>query len=160
MYICYITALLIGLLHGGLGWHQQYVSLRQSYFALGADLTNQLTYALAMTSLKISVCLLYITMFPQRWVRVAAYVLIVFTFLWMIMIILICFLLCQPLELNVAIMVEGHCGNQNAAYSAVSGVELAIDVSMILLPLPIIWSLQLPTINKIATSSLFCLGAL
>ena len=69
--------------------------------------------------------------------------------------------MCTPLSYNWDTTVPGgHCGNQNAGYSAVSAIDIIIDVMIIILPLPQVWKLKVPVITKIALSFLFGLGLL
>ncbi|KAI1084317.1 hypothetical protein F5B20DRAFT_290990 [Whalleya microplaca] len=52
----------------------------------------------------------------------------------------------------------GHCGDSSMMYTACATSDLGIDVIIILLPMPILWGLQLPTAKKIALTFVFGLG--
>lgn len=99
--------------------------------------------------------------FPPKKFRIAAFTVLALSVSWATMTILIGFLICRPLSYNWDITVPGgHCGNQNAAFSAVSGIDIVIDVMIAVLPLPSVWRLHVPTATKLALSGLFGLGLL
>ncbi|KAI0853708.1 hypothetical protein F5Y00DRAFT_257012 [Daldinia vernicosa] len=52
----------------------------------------------------------------------------------------------------------GHCGDNNKMYTACATSDLGIDVIIILLPMPILWRLQMATSKKIALTFVFGLG--
>jgi hypothetical protein len=80
--------------------------------------------------------------------------------LWAIGEILVVFLLCRPFEFNWDRTIDGKCGNLNAAYLIVHGSNFVIDSTIALLPIPVLWSLKLPTAKKLGIMLMFALGAL
>jgi hypothetical protein len=54
----------------------------------------------------------------------------------------------------------GHCGDNNLKYTAAAGGDLVIDVIIIILPMPVLWALQLRMAKKIALMAVFALGFL
>ncbi len=102
-----------------------------------------------------------IRIFFIRPFKIAAYLVMGLCTAWAIMTILIAFLLCLPLDYNWNLLpTTGHCGNQTSAYTAVGVVDILTDVLILLLPLPMIWRLQVPQANRIALAALLCLGIL
>ena len=74
---------------------------------------------------------------------------------------LVIFLICRPLALGWNINIKnGHCGNQTAAYIAVHSINTVIDISLAVLPMPVLWRLQMPTRRKVELSVMFSLGTL
>jgi len=77
---------------------------------------------------------------------------------WIASIIRICFL-CKPIaylwDKNIA---DGVCMNVTAAYLSVSGINLILDIMVVALPMPILWTLQMPKSKKIAISAVFGVG--
>lgn len=49
-------------------------------------------------------------------------------------------LLCSPIRKNWDLTVEGKCGDQIAAYMAISVISLIVDVAMLIMPLPVIFT--------------------
>lgn len=74
---------------------------------------------------------------------------------WVVMTVLIGLLVCSPIEKNWDPTAKGHCGDQKAAYTAVSVVNVVVDVTMCILPLPAIWSLQVKKPYKMALFGIF-----
>lgn len=68
-------------------------------------------------------------------------------------------LICQPISYAVDKTIpDGHCGNLLAfeAYTAI--LTVILDVMVIVLPLPIVWKLQMRTKRKIELSIVFGMG--
>lgn len=76
------------------------------------------------------------------------------------MVILIAFLLCQPLAFNWDQTIpSGHCGDQNSAFLASGVMNLILDISVIALPLPKLWNLHMATHKKVGLMLMFSVGA-
>ena len=75
--------------------------------------------------------------------------------------ILVAFLICQPVgySWNKAIP-GGRCGNTIPVYIIAHTITFVINISLAILPMPILWRLQLPTRKKIEVSIMFSLGTL
>lgn len=72
----------------------------------------------------------------------------IFCICWALMTILIGFCICRPLAYNWDMTIPGgSCADQNAAYVAVGGVDIATDLSVLVLPIPMIRKLQMPRIT-------------
>lgn len=65
---------------------------------------------------------------------------------------------CDPPEKQWNPAVPGHCGNSNALYTSVATTDLVLDVITILLPMPVLWGLQLPNSKKLGLTAIFSLG--
>ncbi|KAK2589500.1 hypothetical protein QQS21_012821 [Conoideocrella luteorostrata] len=157
VYIIYTVISFVSLLKGGVGHHVEQLGPGRIQLILKLLIVIQITYAVCMALLKVSICLLYVRIFPQRWIKICSYGIILLSASWALYTILLGLLICRP----IAALWEpksGTCGDENAGYSSVSAVELVIDVFIILLPLPVVWRLNMTTVSKIATTSLFCLG--
>ena len=80
---------------------------------------------------------------------------------WTLMTFLLAFLLCRPLDYTWNLLpTAGHCGDQRSAYAAVGIIDIGTDVMILILPLPMIWTLQLPKTTRTALTFLLCLGIL
>ena len=67
-------------------------------------------------------------------------------------------LVCRPLEYNWNRTIEGHCYNQSEAFEAVGIVNLLTDFFIFVLPMPVLWGLQLPVGKKIGLTATFGIG--
>lgn len=56
------------------------------------------------------------------------------------------------------ITTPGTCGNANMMYTAMASADLIIDIIVIVLPMPILWRLQLRTSRKVLLTAIFGLG--
>ncbi|KAK9413949.1 putative FAD-binding PCMH-type domain-containing protein [Seiridium unicorne] len=65
---------------------------------------------------------------------------------------------CIPPKKSWLPEIPGHCGDDTILYIVLASVDLIIDVTVIALPMPILWGLQLPTPKKIGLTFVFGLG--
>ena len=72
--------------------------------------------------------------------------------------ILIPFLFCRPFHKNWDPLLPGVCGSTIDAVLATSIVNLSIDLMIIVLPMPMIWRLQMAARRKVALTITFGLG--
>ncbi|KAJ3499467.1 hypothetical protein NLG97_g308 [Lecanicillium saksenae] len=156
-YIIYTAVSFVSLIQGGVGHHLEDLEKGQVTLIFKLLTVIQITYAVCMALLKTSVCLLYIHIFPHTWIKACSYGIIVLSACWALFTTLLGLLICRPIA-ALWDPTKGTCGNEQAGYSSVSGIELVIDIFIILLPLPVVWRLNTSTTSKIAMSSLFGLG--
>lgn len=65
---------------------------------------------------------------------------------------------CRPVQKSWLPETPGECGNSILMYIVLASTDLTIDVIILLLPMPVLWGLQLPTPKKIALTFVFGLG--
>lgn len=116
-------------------------------------------WAAANTAVKLSVLDLYIQIFRNKHFRIVSYVLMAVSIGYLIMVVLEAFLLCKPFAYSWNKLRKGHCGNERRVYLSSGGVNLFIDVMIVILPMPMLWGLQLGLHKKIALTFIFGLGA-
>ena len=68
------------------------------------------------------------------------------------------FALCHPLAYNWDKTISGYCGNATDYYLSVVTTDLFLDLVIIILPMPVIWHLQLNTTKRIDIMLAFGLG--
>ena len=69
-------------------------------------------------------------------------------------------LLCRPFEYNWNKYIPGTCGDTTQAYEAVGILNLMTDLTIVILPMPVLWKLQLPVAKKVALTFMFGVGVL
>ena len=69
-------------------------------------------------------------------------------------------LICIPVQMNWDPTVKGHCGNARLLGIVTPLPWIATDLAILILPLPMIWHLHLPTLQKFGLVGLFLLGGL
>ncbi|KAF5017272.1 hypothetical protein F66182_10809, partial [Fusarium sp. NRRL 66182] len=147
---------------GGIGYHMD--QLQKSHIARLTQtmLAIQGLYGLSMCTSKWSILWMLKRIFAVRtfWAthQVFTWVIIIVQATWMLMTVIIGFVICRPIRRNWDPTAEGTCGDQIAAYTAVSIVNVAVDVAMCILPLPMIWGLQVKKPYKMALFGIFSIG--
>lgn len=123
-------------------------------------IANQVTYAIALAMVKISILLSLKRIFHvSKMFRILANCAIAFCLCWFAQTILIAFLICRPLSYNWdQIGSKGSCGNLTAAYVSIGVVDIISDIIIFVLPLPLISKLNMRKSSRWATMSLFSLG--
>jgi hypothetical protein len=105
-----------------------------------------------------SILLLYIELFPKPMFRWCAYGCACIVGLFYIGSMITTLTLCQPLRYSWNKTIPGSCGNLGAAEMAAAAINMVLDVVIVLLPLPIVWRLQMPTQRKLGITVTFALG--
>ncbi|KAI1112505.1 hypothetical protein F5Y14DRAFT_421931 [Nemania sp. NC0429] len=67
-------------------------------------------------------------------------------------------LICLPVQKKWYPETPGHCGDEIKYYLAISSLDFAIDIIIIILPMPILWTLNLPNIRKVGLTLVFSVG--
>ncbi|KAI1439380.1 hypothetical protein F5Y02DRAFT_405874 [Annulohypoxylon stygium] len=120
-----------------------------------------LLWAISTSLVKLSILFFYISIFTIPRIRIAVFIVIALTVALIIAVIFESFLLCRPFEFTWNKEIPGGvCGNSTDAYLAIGIVNLIIDFSLVLLPMPVLWRLQMPVGKKIAISAILGLGLL
>ena len=117
-------------------------------------------WASALTAVKLSLLLLYARVFSIRKFCIAAYAVMPLVFGWWLSVFLEELLLCRPLAYNWDKTIRGSCADISAAYLAAGILNLLSDVSVLVLPIPIVLSLHLPLRSRIVLVATFCVGLL
>lgn len=68
--------------------------------------------------------------------------------------------LCQPIQATWNKTIEGTCGDIGTAEMAAAALNLSLDVIIVLLPAPLIWSLKMDIQRKVGLTGTFALGLL
>ena len=114
---------------------------------------------MTLTLVKVSILDLYINLF-----RVTTFVKIVYLYMavqimWGLAGLLQILLLCRPIAYNWNKTVPGGvCGSYPKAYLSAHIIILCLDFGTAMLPIPILWNLQMATKKKIGISIMFTIG--
>ena len=113
-----------------------------------------------MTLGKLSILALLARVFTlrQKLFKIGVYFWTVYALLWFIGDLLVITLECRPVSTNWGIPTQ--CRPAFSTSVSVSVVNAVSDTGIWLLPQPLIWRLQLPTLKKLGLSLLFLLGFL
>ncbi len=113
----------------------------------------------ATVSIRISMLLFYIRIFVVRRFRTICWIFIILNLLILISIIFTACLICQPILYSFDKTIPGgHCGNlaHFELYSTIT--SLVSDSVIVILPMPMIWRLQMHTKRKVGISIVFGMG--
>ena len=70
------------------------------------------------------------------------------------------FLICRPFAKYWDSLLPGTCGSPKASFLADGIINLVIDLPIIILPMPMVWQLQMSQQRKLALTVVFALGIL
>jgi hypothetical protein len=107
---------------------------------------------------KLSILFWYISIFTVSSLRKAVYVVIAITMALLVVILLESFLLCRPFRYTWDKTITGVCGDSTKAYLSVAIVNLIIDLSIVALPMPVLWGLKMAPKKKAVVTAILCLG--
>lgn len=125
---------------------------------------SEIHYPITMTIIKTSILLFYLRLFGVRkWFRRVLYVTESVVVCWCIATVFAAIFRCSPVRygfLPVTTQTISHCDDIDAYLLATSILNVVLEFWILLLPLSVVWTLQLPNKQKAAVSCIFLLGAL
>ncbi|KAI9843165.1 MAG: hypothetical protein M1838_002753 [Thelocarpon superellum] len=146
--------------HFGVGTHllaNSYSDLLMVFKALYSFL---IIYGLEIALVKISILLFYLRIFPARKFRRLCIGFIVFTVGSAMSIVLVAIFQCDPISEYWTRNNSGTCINPYKWLMAEGGITLFINASLLILPIPLVWRLQLKLPQKLGVLGFFCAGSL
>ncbi|KAK7701941.1 hypothetical protein SLS57_011544 [Botryosphaeria dothidea] len=118
-------------------------------------------FALCQFFAKFSILLFYLRLAPIRWFRLSTYLLMALFTIYTIGIIALMVFPCTPVakswDYNIT---HGHCINRTGIFMATALVNIAGEVATLLVPMPVLMSLQMPTMQKVGLFCMFAVGML
>ena len=150
--------------YGGVGRHLPALAvldpIRITYWAKML-LAAEWLYLIAVTLPKLCVLSVYLRIFTTKSYRRAVYILAAIITLNAVAGCLTGTLACQPLNYTWDKTIPGgHCININAFYRWISLPNILTDLAMLILPIPLVWSLHTSTSRKIGLTITFLTGSL
>ncbi len=93
---------------------------------------------------------------------ISCLVLGIFTVVWLIAVIVTNFLVCRPFAYWWDKSIPGgHCVDTDiTGYYLSTAPDIITNLAVLLLPIPILWKLQMQTRRKVAVTIIFVLGSL
>ena len=120
----------------------------------------QLLYKLVVPFTKLSICLLYRRLFERagRTFKIALYsvaglIVLYYAAAWLTTV-----FECTPVRKSWQKSIPGTCINTATFFFVNAGFNIATDVAIMVLPIPVIYSLHLPTRQKVALCFVFAIG--
>ncbi|KAL4913344.1 hypothetical protein BDW62DRAFT_214339 [Aspergillus aurantiobrunneus] len=118
-----------------------------------------IVYVPALGFAKASLIILYYRIVnQQRLYRFALYVIAAVVVGYSVAIIFALIFACRPIKKAWNAAVPGTCIDQNGLYAATAVTNTVTDVALIIVPIPVVVSLNMPTIQKIGLFFMFVVG--
>ncbi|GKZ50959.1 hypothetical protein AbraIFM66951_004656 [Aspergillus brasiliensis] len=146
----------------GFGEHIGIIGMSDRGMFLRLNFVTMLAYVLALGFIKISFCVLYLTIFPGKWFRIGCWCVLVIIAAETIAETLVVIFQCTPVHKawDATGLVEGHCVNMTAFYYANFGIKLASDLALFLMPMPKLVRLKMTVGKRAGLVMMFSLGLL
>lgn len=159
------AVLITSVVQCGVGWgHVSDIMAEYSWAPveklLKLNLAFELCWALSLSFSKTSILLLYGQLFRGSYMCWASRATICVVLLWAVEAVLASLLMCRPFPENWTHVPGGHCRDQITIYYINGLVNLATDMTVIVLPLPHLYRLRLPKQTKVTLSIVLSLGLL
>ncbi|KAJ2990607.1 hypothetical protein NUW58_g2864 [Xylaria curta] len=158
-----ITTNIFGI-HGynsGYGQHAAALTEHQRYEAFRSFYVMQVTYKVSLNLTKASILLLYLRIFVNvKWFKWTCYILLGFIAISSTAITIATILQCLPIEASFnKSITNATCINTGPFWYASAGLYITTDIIILIIPMPLIYSLQLPLLRKAIAMFAFALGA-
>lgn len=121
---------------------------------------GEVMYYITVGTTKIAVLLLYLRIIPpnKKYYRYVIYSVMVFIALTVFACVVANIFQCTPVDFAWNKNQQGSCINQVALYYSNAGLDIFQDLVIYLLPIRILYQLQLPRKQKIALIAIFVVG--
>lgn len=128
-------------------------------------LAIELTYGVVHVAIKISILLLYRSVFTlqNRRFRIAWFIVLSYNIAFLIASIVASLLQCLPISYGwqrIYGHTSGRCINIKAGAVSTAALSTAADVALLILPIPTLLNLQMPYKQKLGLCGIFLLGGL
>lgn len=117
-------------------------------------------WAIAVTLIRSSIIFLYIRIFPTQSFRFTCYTVLILNGSYFIGVFLATFLICIPIACLFSGVTCNSCGNLKLFQIFHASINLILDITVVVLPTPVLWGLQMAMSKKLVLSGMFGLGAL
>ena len=122
---------------------------------------QNLAWIFATNTVKLSVLYFYVEIFNIRvGFRRFTYGFMGFVVAYGVASMLCLFTICRPFKATWDKSVPGHCGNTMSAMLATATINTVEDFLVVVMPLPILWKLQVSKQKKLGMSAIICFGLL
>ncbi|PYH42555.1 uncharacterized protein BP01DRAFT_425573 [Aspergillus saccharolyticus JOP 1030-1] len=158
MLTFYLIDVFVGIVDGGYGWNITTVPMDKLTLSLKVFFASEWFFTIAVASFRLAILCFYLELFRGTWFRWSTIVIMVIVVLYLIASLLTITLLCRPIRANWDVTVAKTCGNVTQTEYASAGFNLAVDLLIVTLPMPIIWQLQMPKEKKVGVTVAFLFG--
>lgn len=149
-------------IHYGLGRHTAVVGLQSAIEFLLVDFVCSITYCFCNLAVKLSVLMLYHRIFVEnRRFKTCLYVVAGASVAFTIGTVCATIFQCSPIKLSWdKTITHGSCVDPMFAFCIIASISMAMDVLILVMPMPIVWRLRIPIRQRFAVTGIFMLGSL
>lgn len=120
---------------------------------------SPILWVFAVNIIRSSIILLYMHIFPTRSFRFVCGAVLAFNAAFFVGTILADCLICHPIAYRWDSSLRGgSCGDQKALDLFIAIFNLLLDITVVVLPMPILWGLQMAVSKKVMLTSMFSMG--
>ncbi|KAI2890473.1 hypothetical protein CBS76997_6660 [Aspergillus niger] len=146
----------------GLGHHAQFVDSKDLAIFLRLLYAVYYVYDIGLFFTKLSAILFLSRIFPwhanSKWFNYTIVATHCLNCAWLVGIIFGTTFMCNPVQKGWNPTLPGHCGTTSALWLGSAIPSVIIDLIILLLPVPKIWSLQMTTTRKLGIIGVFVIG--
>ncbi|KAJ5891764.1 uncharacterized protein N7473_007992 [Penicillium subrubescens] len=143
----------------GFGQHIANLTRPNRKITLKLFFVSQAFYKLTMNTTKMSILMLYLRIFIQRWFRITCHTLLVIIASYMVAAFFASVFQCTPVPRAWDKTIAGSCIDITTNWYANAGFSIATDIIILALPMYPIYKSKTPLKRKIALMIVFALGA-
>ncbi|KAM0250028.1 hypothetical protein ACHAQJ_008797 [Trichoderma viride] len=153
------SGFLVACCHYGMGRHFIYIEPHNQVETLKYLYMSQVTYKVAINLTKCSILLLYLRLFEiVRWIRWSCRGLLACAIIYCISSMIATIFQCHPVTKAFDKALPGTCIDLAKFWYANAGFSIATDVIILLLPMPLVYQLEVPRAQKVALMAVFAIG--
>ncbi|KAJ5900970.1 uncharacterized protein N7473_005040 [Penicillium subrubescens] len=146
--------------HFGMGIHQDHLSTATLQSQLKCLWAAIPMYNASLAFTKFSILFQYLRIFPSRSFRLACYVMMAVVATYSSWAIVTGYVNCVPVAKFWNHDLPGGCLSFEAVWFFNASMNIATDVTLLLMPMPLLIKLQLPKMQKVALMGVFAMGIL
>ncbi|KAF7714954.1 Uncharacterized protein PECH_007797 [Penicillium ucsense] len=154
-----VMALMLASCVYGFGQHIRNLAKPNRLMTLKLFFISQAFYKLTMNLTKMSILLLYLRIFIQRWFRIVCFTLLIIISCYMIAALFASIFQCTPVARAWDKSIAGHCIDITTNWYANAGFSIATDIMILALPMYPIYHSKMAVRRKIALMMVFAFGA-
>ncbi|KAL7953342.1 putative PTH11-typeG-protein-coupled receptor [Trichoderma compactum] len=153
------SGFLVASCHYGMGRHFVYIEAHNKYETLKYLYMSQVTYKAAINLSKCSILLLYLRLFSiVGWFRWACWGVLTCVVIYCISSMIATIFQCSPVVKAFNKTLPGTCIDLARFWFANAGFSIATDIIILMLPMPLVYQLEVPRAQKIALMAVFAVG--
>jgi hypothetical protein len=156
--LCFAGQITGGLLCVRFGGGKHAVLLKDPVQFAKLVMAIEVIYSPAIAAVKLSILLLYRRLFPNRRFQTILWWVGAFIICYTTIGILVCIFECQPVEAAWEPLMEGNCIQVSIEFMFMACMNIITDFVTLLLPMPLLWRLQISKERKLQLMGIFLTG--